>query len=171
MKIGVISDTHGSINPAAFDFFNDVDLILHAGDIGNSDIITELEAFAPVTAVLGNTDGFPFTGRYPEREIIYIKGKKIYLTHAVINGNRQIPSVIKDIENNAPDIVIFGHTHRQHAFKKKGIFFFNPGSAGPVRAGTRPGVGILTIDDSIEGLGVEHEIFYLDEALAASLDL
>ena len=158
MKIGVISDTHGSIKHAAFDFLNDVDLILHAGDIGNSDIITELEAFAPVTAVLGNTDGFPFTGRYSEREIIFIKGKKVYLTHAVINGNKQIPSVIRDIENNAPDIVIFGHTHRQHAFKKNGILFFNPGSAGPAREGTRPGVGVLTIEDA----GMSHEIFYLD---------
>ena len=78
MKIGVISDTHGDINPAAFNVFNDVELILHAGDIGNSDIITELEALAPVTAVLGNTDGFNLAGRYPEREIIYIKGKKVY---------------------------------------------------------------------------------------------
>ena len=158
MKIGVISDTHGSINPAAFDFFNDVDLIFHAGDIGNSDIITELEAFAPVTAVLGNTDGFSFAERYTEREIIFINGKKIYLTHAVINGNRQIPSVIRDIENNAPDIVIFGHTHRQHAYERSGIFFFNPGSAGPVREGTRPGVGVLTIEDAV----MSHEIFYLD---------
>ena len=158
MKIGVISDTHGFINPAAFDYFNDVELILHAGDIGNPDIITELEAFAPVTAVLGNTDGFSFTGRYPESEIIYIKGKKVYLTHAVINGNRQIPSVMEDISSHAPDIVIFGHTHMQHAYEKKGIFFFNPGSAGPVREGTRPGVGVLTIEDT----GLSHEIFYLD---------
>ena len=158
MKIGVISDTHGFINPAAFDYFNDVELILHAGDIGNPDIITELEAFAPVTAVLGNTDGFSFTGRYPESEIIYIKGKKVYLTHAVINGNRQIPSVMEDILNSAPDIVIFGHTHRQHAYEEKGMLFFNPGSAGPVREGTRPGVGVLTIEDA----GLSHEIFYLD---------
>jgi putative phosphoesterase len=158
MKIGVISDTHGFINPAAFDYFKDVELILHAGDIGTPDIITDLEAFAPVTAVLGNTDGFAFAGRYPEREIIYIKGKQVYLTHAVINGNRQIPSVMEDISNHAPDIVIFGHTHMQHAYEKKGIFFFNPGSAGPVREGTRPGVGVLTIADT----GLSHEIFYLD---------
>lgn len=158
MKIGVISDTHGSINPAAFKYFNDVALILHAGDIGNSDIITELEAFAPVTAVLGNTDGFPFAGCFPESELIYIEGKKVYMTHAVINGKHRIPSVMKEISDIAPDIVIFGHTHRQHAYEEKGIFFFNPGSAGPVREGTRPGVGILTIEDT----GLSHEIFYLD---------
>ena len=158
MKVGVISDTHGSINPAAFDHFNDVELILHAGDIGSPDIITELETCAPVTAVIGNTDGFSFAGRYAEREIIYIKGKKVYLTHAVINGNRRIPSVMEDILTCAPDIVIFGHTHKQHAYEDKGVFFFNPGSAGPPREGTRPGVGVLTIEDA----GLSHEIFYLD---------
>ena len=159
MRIGVISDTHGSIHPAAFDFLENVDLILHAGDIGNLDIITELEAFAPVTAVLGNTDGFNLAGRFPETELIYIEGKKIYLTHAVINGSSQILSVVEDISQHEPDIVIFGHTHQQHAFKQNGSFYFNPGSAGPLRPGTRPGVGVLTMDDS----GLHHEIFYLDQ--------
>ncbi|MDT8317089.1 MAG: metallophosphoesterase family protein [bacterium] len=154
----MISDTHGSINPAAFDYFKDVELILHAGDIGKPDIIRELELFAPVTAVLGNTDGFSFAGRYAESEIIYIKGKKVYLTHAVINGNRQIPYVMEEISNIAPDIVVFGHTHRQHAYEKKGIFFFNPGSAGPAREGTRPSVGLLTVGVA----ELSHEIFYLD---------
>ena len=58
MRLGVIADTHGMLRPEVFDVFKEVDHIIHAGDVGPLDIITELEAIAPVTAVFGNTDGF-----------------------------------------------------------------------------------------------------------------
>ncbi|MDA2932062.1 metallophosphoesterase family protein [Nitrospinae bacterium AH-259-F20] len=59
MKIGVISDTHGFCHPRVFQLFEGAELILHAGDIGDETIITDLEAIAPVTAVFGNIDRPP----------------------------------------------------------------------------------------------------------------
>jgi len=57
MRLGVIADTHGLLRPEVFQAFAKVDHILHAGDVGPPDLLTELEALAPVTAVYGNTDG------------------------------------------------------------------------------------------------------------------
>lgn len=158
MKIGVISDTHGYIHPGAFEHLEGTDLILHAGDIGNENILSDLEALAPVTAVTGNTDSFPLTGRLNEREIIDAGGVRIYLTHRFIEGSHIIHSVMKDIQKESPDIVVFGHTHQQYADNSEGILFFNPGAAGHRRPGTRTGVGLLELG----GARVDHKIFYLE---------
>ncbi|HEV8598014.1 MAG TPA: metallophosphoesterase family protein, partial [Gemmatimonadales bacterium] len=66
MRLGIIADTHGLLRPEVFEVFKHVDRILHAGDVGDLDILTELEAIAPVTAVWGNTDGLALRGRLPE---------------------------------------------------------------------------------------------------------
>ena len=66
MRLGLIADTHGWLRPEVFEVFRDVDLILHAGDVGPPDLLTELQAVAPVTAVWGNTDGFELRGTLPE---------------------------------------------------------------------------------------------------------
>lgn len=158
MKIGVISDTHGTIQRAAFDYLHGCDLILHAGDIGGENILVELGSIAPVKAVSGNTDVFPITQMCKKVELIEEAGKKIYLVHRFMEGNFRASSVVNDINAQGPDIVVFGHTHRQHVFIEKDILYFNPGSAGLVRPGTRPGVGMLTI----KGPEINHEIFYLE---------
>ena len=81
MKIGVISDTHNFLDPKVHELFAGVNHILHAGDIGNATIISELEAIAPVTAVYGNTDmGLPFK----ETEIIEL-GTRKFLIHHIVN--------------------------------------------------------------------------------------
>ena len=158
MKIGVISDTHGHIHPGAFDCLEGTDLILHAGDIGNETVLSDLETLAPVKAVSGNTDSFPLVGRLKETEIIAVAGLRIYLTHRFIEGGRTIPPVMKDVQKEKPDIVVFGHTHRQHTEQSNGIFFFNPGAAGHRRPGTRTGVGILDLENG----KINHKIFYLE---------
>ena len=66
MNIGVISDTHGLVRPGVYDVFEGVDLILHAGDIGSRDVIIELEAIAPVKAVVGNVD-VNLTNHFPNQ--------------------------------------------------------------------------------------------------------
>ena len=158
MKIGVISDTHGLIQPAAFDYLEGSDLILHAGDIGGEAVLAELEILAPVRAVRGNTDTFPIAGRCKDVEFFEAAGKKVYLTHRFIEGSYRVPTVVSDVTAKGPDIVIFGHTHHQHSEVREGKLFFNPGSAGHVRPGTRPAVGVLTINNS----NIEDEFFYLD---------
>jgi len=159
MKIGVISDTHGYVHPLAFEHLEGSDLILHAGDIGKESVLADLESLAPVCAVTGNTDTFPLRGRLNATEIIAAAGIRIYLTHRFMEGRHIIPPVMDDIHRVKPDIVVFGHTHRQHAEHSEGIFFFNPGAAGHRRPGTQTGVGLL----DIENRKINHKIFYLEE--------
>ena len=158
MKIGVISDTHGHIHEKVFRRFEDVDLIIHAGDIGSEDILTELETLAPVKAVFGNTDTRPVTANCNKKEIIHAEGKKIYVTHMVIEAGIPFRSVMNDIRNESPDIVVFGHTHNQHAEIIEGILFFNPGGGGRKRFGKRLGIGFLTLNEH----SIDHEIIYLE---------
>ena len=158
MKVGIISDTHGKIHHRVFRYFNDVELILHAGDIGNDEIIPALEVMAPVKAITGNTDFHPLTAKYKAKEIFELSGKKIYLTHRVIEFGKFVPSVMDDIQIHDPDIVIFGHTHEQYAGEVEKRLFFNPGGAGQKRAGKRLAVGILEITNG----NVDHSTFYLD---------
>ncbi len=158
MKIGVLSDTHGIIHPKVFDLFHGTDLILHAGDVGREEILTELESLAPVRAVAGNTDTHPVRGRCSDLELFEIEGQTVYLIHRVIEGGRYLPSVMERIRATGPDIVVFGHTHLTHAEEREGIFFFNPGPAGHRREGTRLAVGILEID----GEKTNHRFHYLE---------
>jgi putative phosphoesterase len=66
LRLGLIADTHGLLRPEVFHVFQGVDRILHAGDVGDADVLAELEVLAPVTAVWGNTDGFALRERLPE---------------------------------------------------------------------------------------------------------
>ena len=81
MKVGLISDTHGQLRSQVFDHFDGVDLILHAGDIGNAGIITELEAIAPVRAVHGNTDSYAIAAAYGEQVALTLEGSNLVLLH------------------------------------------------------------------------------------------
>jgi putative phosphoesterase len=87
VKIGIISDTHGLLRPQVFDVFQGVEHILHAGDIGNLDIITELEAIAPVTAVWGNADGWEVRGRVPEVAEVELGGVRVAVIHGMQVGS------------------------------------------------------------------------------------
>ena len=158
MKVGVISDTHGQIHPGVFDHFYDVELILHAGDVGGESILSDLGTLAPVKAVSGNTDTFPVTEKCRSREVFDLGGKKTYLTHRVIECGIIIPSVLNDINSVNPDIVVFGHTHEQHVRLIDNKLFFNPGGGGQKRQGKRLAVGILEISFN----NVNHSLYYLD---------
>ena len=142
MKIGVISDTHGFLDPRVEKLFAGVDHILHAGDIGEPMIELELRFIAPVTAVLGNNDaGLAFQ----ETEVITLAGKKI-LVHHIINPRELSETAERRIRRERPVAVVFGHTHKQFAETVNGIFFFNPGYAGKPTFGAERSVAILHLD-------------------------
>ena len=110
MRLGIIADTHGLLRPEVFAVFEGVDRILHAGDVGELDLLTGLEAIAPVTAVWGNTDGFDLRSRLPEVVEIRIEGFDFLLLHGHQLGipspeklNRKYPSA---------EVIVFGHTHK-----------------------------------------------------------
>src|SRR5690554_3519745 len=81
MKIGIISDTHGLLRPAAASVLAGVDHILHAGDIGRPEVIAGLQAIAPTRAIRGNIDSDGWAARYPEHDILSLAGHTIYLIH------------------------------------------------------------------------------------------
>jgi putative phosphoesterase len=142
MRIGVISDTHNFLDPKIPELFTGTGHILHAGDIGNSSIISELELIAPVTAVYGNTDmGLPFK----ETEIIEF-GTRKFLIHHIVNPFAPDDRLKERIARAQPQVVVFGHTHRTFCENIGGVLYFNPGSAGKPKFGMGRTVAILHCD-------------------------
>jgi len=154
MKIGVISDTHGHLDSRVEKIFAGVDRILHAGDIGYASIILDLEFVAPVTAVLGNTDGDMVDFR--ETEVVSLAQKK-FLVHHIVNPWALSEKVQKRMLKDHPDVVVFGHTHKPFAETVNGVLFLNTGYSGKPKFGTERSVAILNID----GSGVRHEFITL----------
>ena len=153
MKIGVISDTHGWLDPRVEKIFAGVEHILHAGDIGNPVIELELKFIAPVTVVQGNVDvGLPFK----LTEIVTLAEKK-FLVHHITNPWALSETVEQQIAKQKPDAVIFGHTHKKFADTVNGVFFFNPGYAGKPKFGAERSVAILHLD----GKEIRHEFIPL----------
>lgn len=161
MKIGVISDTHGYIHPKVFSIFNGVDLILHAGDIGNEDVIISLETLAPVKAIHGNVDTFPLITRYPMLLTLDIQGVTICMIHQFFGLNSsKIQEAARKFDKKKIDVLIYGHTHQAKLNRAEEVFLFNPGSAGKRRFLFKLSVGLLTISENQNCL---PEIVYLEQ--------
>jgi putative phosphoesterase len=148
MRLGIISDTHNLLRPQVFEVFRGVNHILHAGDIGDSDILTGLEAIAPVTAVWGNTDDPAIRAKVPEIIETDIEGFKFLLVHG-----HQLGSPTPEKLNQAwPDaeVIVFGHTHRPVlTVVDQVVTVMNPGGAGPFRFGLPASVGIMELEAGI----------------------
>ncbi len=148
MRLGIISDTHGRLRPEVFDVFSEVDHILHAGDVGPADLLTELEALASVTAVFGNTDGFDVRGRLPQVAEVELDGFLITVTHGNQFGSPN-PQILRR-ECPTAEIIVYGHTHKPLLeLVDKTVTVMNPGSAGPARFNARPSVGIMELEAGI----------------------
>ncbi len=145
MKIGIISDTHGLLRPQVFDVFQGVEHILHAGDIGNLDIISELEAIAPVTAVWGNADGLEVRGRVPEVAEVELGGVRVAVIHGMQVGS-PTPEKIAALHPGA-GLVVFGHSHRPLIRQVGDTLAVNPGSAGRRRFRDPVTVALAEISD------------------------
>lgn len=145
MRVGLISDTHGRVRPEVFRIFEDVDLILHAGDVGPADILTELEAIAPVQAVFGNTDTFEL--RRVVREVIELEleGVQVTVLHGHQFGSPQAAALRAAYPD--ADVIVYGHTHRQRVDRVDGCVVVNPGAAGPARFNLKPAVALLEIGE------------------------
>ena len=139
MKIGLISDTHGYLDPRVPELFAGVKHILHAGDIGSQQVLHELGRIAPVTAVLGNND-FEFDLRLTE--VIELAGCKI-LVHHIVQPMTPSEHLRRELSRHQPQLVVFGHSHR--AFNKTlgTRWYLNPGYAGKPRFGAARSVAVL----------------------------
>ena len=161
MRLGVISDTHGLLRPEVFDAFAEVDHIVHAGDIGSLDVLSELEALAPVTAVYGNTDGFDLRNRLPRVARVELDGFDIVVTHGDQFGS-PTPEKLNAAFPEA-QILVYGHTHRPLlTIVDVVVTVMNPGSAGPRRFTIPPSVGILELEAGIPPRGRLLPLLELD---------
>jgi len=152
MRLGVISDTHGMLRPQVFEVFREVDHILHGGDIGAWDLIVELQALAPVTAVYGNTDSFDIRSRVPQVAELELDGFRIVVTHGDQFGS-PTPATLHEAFPDA-EILIYGHSHRPLLeLVDKTVTVMNPGGAGAPRFGIPPSVGILELEAGIPPRG------------------
>ncbi len=142
MKIGLISDTHGFLDPRLPRIFRGVDHILHAGDIGPDHLIAQLESIAPVTTVLGNTDSSTL---YRLTETIVLGGRK-FLVHHIVSPHALTNELQERLARERPAIVLFGHTHQQFNHVVNGIWFLNPGYAGKPKSGAARSVALLEGD-------------------------
>jgi putative phosphoesterase len=144
MLIGVISDTHGRLDPRALAALAGVERILHAGDIGTGTVIDALESIAPVSAVYGNVDaGTPLARRFPATLQLELGGARVYTTHV---GGRPA-SLARALPEPRPDVYIFGHSHVALLETLDGVLFLNPGAAGRPRFGGGLSVALLAIED------------------------
>lgn len=148
MRLGIIADTHGMLRPEVFEIFREVDHILHAGDIGPMDLLTELEAIAPVMAVYGNCDDWDVRTRVPAVVERRIEGLDFVLLHGDQVGS-PTPARLHAAYPRA-DVIVYGHTHRPLLTTiDLTVTVMNPGGAGKRRFDLPPSVGIMELESGL----------------------
>ena len=138
-RIGLISDTHGLLRAGVHDALAGVEMILHAGDVGGSEILAELALIAPVHAVAGNTD---IPGEYDPEFVVTVGGRTIHVSHGHEVGS---PTPAKLAARYPQDVIVYGHTHQQLVTRVGERLIVNPGAAGAQRFRLKPSVAILSI--------------------------
>jgi len=139
-RIGLISDTHGVLQPEVRKFLTGSDFLVHAGDICDPSILEELASLAPLTAVRGNCDRGEWAESLGETEFLQVGSRFIYAIHNLARI---------DIEPNAAGVhvIVSGHTHKPLIEERNGVLFVNPGSSG--RRSMHPAsVGELIVEGS-----------------------
>lgn len=149
-KIGVISDTHGLLREEVIEVIQDSELIIHAGDIGDFDLLKRLGEIAPVVAVRGNCDREHWANELNESEVVEIGDVLIYVIH-------NIDDLDLDPAASGFRVVISGHSHMPHRYRENKVLFLNPGSAGPRRFKLPVSAAVLKISDHL----AEAELFDL----------
>jgi uncharacterized protein len=125
-RVGVISDTHGLLRPEALAFLRGSDFIVHAGDIGDAEVIQALRALAPVTVVRGNNDKGAWAEAIAETEVLQVGEVFIYVLH-------NLAELDLDPVAAGFHVVVSGHSHHPLVERRDGVLYVNPGSAGPRR--------------------------------------
>lgn len=136
IRVGLISDTHGLLRPQALKFLRGADHIIHAGDIGAPEILEDLKALAPVTAVRGNNDTARWARLVPVTAEVRLGEVDIHVLHDL--GHLRARA----------RVVVSGHSHKPKVEEREGVLHVNPGSAGPRRFTLPVTAGELRIEGS-----------------------
>jgi len=131
-RIGLLSDTHGYLNPRLLDFFSEVDEIWHAGDIGNAEVAARLSGQKSFRAVYGNIDGQDIRQAFPLHNRFLCEGLDVWMTHIGGYPGNYDRNVKPEIFRNPPGLFISGHSHILKIIydRKLGFLHINPGAAG-----------------------------------------
>ena len=131
-KIGLISDTHGYLDPAVFTYFKDCDEIWHAGDFGNTQLIAELQAFKPLRGVYGNIDGHEIRAEFPEVLKWCCEEVDVLMIHIGGYPAHYSPLTKQVMKASIPQLFISGHSHILKVIydDKLKCLHINPGAAG-----------------------------------------
>lgn len=133
MKIGLLSDTHSYLDPRIVTYFKDCDEVWHAGDIGDSSLVAELEQFKLLRGVYGNIDDKKVQSRFPEDLRFNCEGIDVLITHIGGTPPNYNPRIKKILKEKAPDLFICGHSHIlriQRDANYNNMLYLNPGAAG-----------------------------------------
>jgi putative phosphoesterase len=127
-----MSDTHSYLHPQVFKYFEEVDEIWHAGDIGNVELADKLEAFKPFRAVSGNIDGADIRIRYPEILRFSLEGVEVLMTHIGGYPGKYAPGVREQLKRQPPQLFICGHSHILKVMPDTALHLLhmNPGACG-----------------------------------------
>jgi putative phosphoesterase len=150
--VGVISDTHGILLPAAIKALENVNLIVHAGDVGDTEVLDDLKSIAPVFAVRGNMDMIEGLRELPETEVVDVGDVLLYVIHN-IHRLDIVPS------KAGFSAVIFGHLHCPSVSEKSGVLFLNPGSAAQPRRNYPASIALL----HVRGDALKAQIVNVDD--------
>ncbi|HKQ63119.1 MAG TPA: metallophosphoesterase family protein [Candidatus Polarisedimenticolaceae bacterium] len=152
-RIGVISDTHGLMRPAALRELAGVEQIVHAGDVGTMDVLEALRRIAPVVAVRGNVDTAPGCRELPPTAELRLGGAAVLVLHV-------LDELDLDPAAAGYAAVIYGHTHEPSIRRRRGVLYLNPGSAGPRRF--RLPISLALLEIGVGG-GVEARLVALTD--------
>lgn len=141
LRIGVISDTHGLLRPEARAFLQGCDSIVHAGDVCDAGVLTELRQIAPVVAVRGNNDKGAWAQGLADTEFVQFENVFVYAIHDL--AQLAIEPAAAGVR-----VVVSGHTHKPRVEEREGVLYVNPGSAGPRRFQLPISVGELVVTGS-----------------------
>ncbi|MDA0709980.1 MAG: metallophosphoesterase family protein [bacterium] len=138
-RVGLISDTHSLLRTEAISALSDVEHIIHAGDVGDIEILRTLRRLAPVTAVRGNVDFSSAFSSLPITHSVQIGDVLVYVIHI-------IESLDIDLKAAGYQAVVYGHSHRPESRVKDGVTYINPGSVGPRRFHSPVSMAYLHVD-------------------------
>lgn len=134
MRIGVISDTHGYIDPLLNTYIQDCDQLWHAGDVGTAELIHTLTVDNDLKAVYGNIDGKEIRSMIPEYLYFNIDGLNVMIIHIAGKSPRYNDRVLEIWkEKGIPDMLVYGHSHILKVSRDKrhgGVLCINPGAVG-----------------------------------------
>lgn len=146
MRVGVIADTTYPLPRGLAGALGVPEAIVHAGGIGDSRVIEELGALAPLTAVVSHRDFLAWGDRFPETAEIVAAGARILVTHLIGTPPDLLGPLRQRLENDPPDVIVHGHGNAAQVLWIGGTLFFNPGSATRGKAGHPPTCGLLEVE-------------------------